>query len=565
MAHLKLDRIAGTTASTGTGALTLDATAVDGYSRFQDVMSNGDTMHVMVVDRTTGNYQGGVYTYSAGTLTLTTLLSSTTGGQINFAAGTKDLFDYAPASKAIVEDNNGDVIITRDATIGRNLAVAGAGAFDGNVSAINPADAEIRFYFGNTNRSYFWGTPASSDTPVGRARLVDNVAGAERITVSTGGNVGIGQVNPAYKFDVNGGGINIDSGGDTYGLIRFLNSQRAYYWQITPSTDAPGGRMRLYDETGAAERITVLSGGNVGIGQTNPSYNLDVNGTARFVGNVALGTIQAPSGNLNLYAGAASTLVWGINGTAVVFLNSGSFFPTTDNVTTNGGPSNRWATIYAGTGIINTSDEADKTNIRTLTDAETAVAVALASKVQLWQWKDAIAKKGVDAARLHVSLTAQVVRDTFIAGGLEPFRYGCVGFDALTKTESYTETVQRPKTQTVDAQEQSVEIVNGVPTLVTKTVQRSQPVGALVPVVDGNGQPVTVQTGTDAAGRPVMGPMLHFVPEMESVEETRTRTVPDLDASGQPVLRMNVRPDQLAMWIAHGVAHRLAALEAKVG
>jgi hypothetical protein len=120
MAHLKLDRVAGTTASTGVGALTLDATAVDGYSRFQDVASDGDTAYVMVVDRTTKVRQGGIYTYSAGALTLTTLLSSTTGSQINFGAGTKDLFNYDPASKALVEDPNGDVSITG------SLVVAGS-------------------------------------------------------------------------------------------------------------------------------------------------------------------------------------------------------------------------------------------------------------------------------------------------------------------------------------------------------------------------------------------------------------------------------------------------------
>ncbi len=42
----------------------------DGFIRFQDVLSNGDTCYAMVVDRTTGVFQGGLYSYNAGTLRL---------------------------------------------------------------------------------------------------------------------------------------------------------------------------------------------------------------------------------------------------------------------------------------------------------------------------------------------------------------------------------------------------------------------------------------------------------------------------------------------------------------
>jgi hypothetical protein len=527
MAHRKLDRVAGTTTSTGTGALTLSSTAVTGFSRFQDMMADGDTAHVMVVDRTTGNYQGGLYTYSAGTLTLTTLLSSTTGSQINFGAGTKDLFDYAPASKAIVEDNNGDVSVTRDFTVGRNgtvagtLGVTGAATISGGLLQVLMGSRLIRVQqSAGINRIDSYDNPVTQvvELDINGNPLVVNVADVELARFSASGTflrtwVGATIANVITLRDDNGGAA-------AKSLIAF-------------DVSSP-----LAGEVNVAKAGIGLDRNNLqGVGDL-VFFNRNNTDTANFTLSDEVLRIQATGGHV---------------------------LPGADNVQNLGSGSKRYATVYAGTGTINTSDESDKTNIRVLTDAETAVAVALASKVQLWQWKDAIAKKGVDAARLHVSLTAQVVRDTFIAGGLEPFRYGCVGFDALTKTESYTETVQRPKTQTVDAQEQSVEIVNGVPTLVTKTVQRSQPVGAMVPVVDGAGQAVTVQTGTDADGRPIMGPMLHFVPEMESVDETLTRTVPDLDANGEPVLRMNVRPDQLAMWIAHGLAHRLAALEAKVG
>jgi hypothetical protein len=496
MTHLKLDRIAGTTTSTGTGALTLDATAVDGYSRFQDVMNNGDTMHVMVVDRTTKVRQGGLYTYNAGALTLTTLLSSTTGAQINFGAGTKDLFDYAPAAKTLVEDNNGDASVTRDFTVGRDAKIVR------NILMQGGEGTALSFSPDLTSQYVKYSTSLNGLKINGYSAIVFENNIGEISRWGSSGYLALGTNSQAQRLNINGS-IYMVGGGST---------------ALTWSSDL-------------SSQFVKFDGGLNG---------LIIDGFGGVVFN------------------AAASEAWRVDG-------SGDFRPYPDNTRNIGSASFRAATIYAGVGTINTSDENDKTNIRPLTDAETAVAVALASKVQVWQWKDSVAAKGVDGARLHGGLTAQTVRDTFIAGGLEPFRYGCVGFDAISKTESYTETVQRPKMQTVDVEEQSVEIVNGVPTLVTKTVEQSQPVGALAQVVDANGQPVTVPTGrTDEEGQPIMAPMLHFVPEMESVDEPRTRTVPELDANGEPVLRMNVRPDQLAMWIAHGVAYRLAALEAKV-
>lgn len=292
-----------------------------------------------------------------------------------------------------------------------------------------------------------------------------------------------------------------------------------------------------------------------------------------------------------------------ISGVDQLVVDGSSTHPGADNTKTLGTASLRWSVVYAGTGTINTSDETDKTNIRTLTDIETTVAVALASKVQAWQWKDAVVAKGVDGARLHVGLTAQVVRDTFIAAGLEPFRYGCVGFDPLNKLETYTETRSEPKTQMVDVEQEEVEVINGVPTLTTKTVQQSQAVGTMTAIVDAAGNPVMQKLGEEPTGqfvqaldannqpvmrpgvlidpetgaetpvqvpamrevmRDVMVPRMHFVQEMESVTIEHQRMVPELDTKGQPVLRMNVRPDQLSMWVAYGLAHRLAALEAKV-
>lgn len=108
--------------------------------------------------------------------------------------------------------------------------------------------------------------------------------------------------------------------------------------------------------------------------------------------------------------------------------------PAEDDTMTLGTADFRLNEIFSSNGIINTSDRETKENERPLTAAELRVGLRLGGLVRAWQFKDAIARKG-EAARVHTGWVAQDVVDAFTAEGLDPFRYGCVGFDYLMKTE----------------------------------------------------------------------------------------------------------------------------------
>lgn len=97
--------------------------------------------------------------------------------------------------------------------------------------------------------------------------------------------------------------------------------------------------------------------------------------------------------------------------------------PGADNAINLGSASCRWATVYAGTGTINTSDAERKTALRALSAAELAVAQRLAAQVCLFQYRDSVAAKG-DGARLHAGMTAQDVEAAFADEGLDAARYG---------------------------------------------------------------------------------------------------------------------------------------------
>jgi hypothetical protein len=100
-----------------------------------------------------------------------------------------------------------------------------------------------------------------------------------------------------------------------------------------------------------------------------------------------------------------------------------SFYPETDDAIQLGAASNRWTTVYATTGTINTSDANDKQQIRDLNEIEKAVAIQLKGMVRSFKFNDAVEAKG-DNARIHIGLIAQEVEQAFIDGGLNPEHYG---------------------------------------------------------------------------------------------------------------------------------------------
>jgi hypothetical protein len=101
----------------------------------------------------------------------------------------------------------------------------------------------------------------------------------------------------------------------------------------------------------------------------------------------------------------------------------GNFYPGRDNLQTLGAAANRWSVVYAGTGTINTSDEAAKQDIRGLLDAEKLAAIEMKGLLKAYRFKDAVASKG-DRARIHFGAVAQDVASVFAKHGLDANQYG---------------------------------------------------------------------------------------------------------------------------------------------
>jgi len=106
MALVVKDRVQETSTTTGTGTFTL-AGAVTGFQSFSAI-GDGNTTYYAIVGGTEWEVGLGTYTLSGTTLSRDTVLASSTGSKIDFAAGTKNVFVTYPATESVYQDANND-------------------------------------------------------------------------------------------------------------------------------------------------------------------------------------------------------------------------------------------------------------------------------------------------------------------------------------------------------------------------------------------------------------------------------------------------------------------------
>lgn len=467
------------------------------------------------------------------------------------------------------------------------------------------------------------GIAFASDTNTGLFRpgtdiLAVATGGVERLRIDASGRVGFGVV-PSYRLDLSASGAVAAHLG---GILIGANGTDIVSDTGILSLQASGANYMGFN-TNSLERVRITSAGNVGIGTVTPSAALEVNG------NLIIG--KTNSGQ-SIYVGNGDNtnqqrLLLSMSGTDAVIdatrnsgtgpnmlfmtdssekmrlSHGGNVTPGADNTQNVGSGSLRWATIYAGTGTINTSDERYKV-LREggdLTDAEFAAWSNVRAIV--YQDKDSFERKG-NAARLHIGYSWQSIQAAFEAEGLDAGRYGLWCEDALEApvekirmvsrpVEGQTETIpvldddgepvfeQVQETEEVEQAFEEVRMIDGAPVLVKGVRTVAQPVFDSVQIRDEDGellfdtpQPIEdPETGELVEGDPVprMAPVPRMiskaktetVPVMEEVEEAFTEMEPTGETRG--ALRYNQCSVIEAAWLRRelaSVAARLSVLEA---
>jgi len=108
MALVLKDRVQETSTTTGTGTLTL-AGAVTQFQTFSSAVGNGNTTYYTIYNAGGTQWEVGLGTVGAGTLTRDTVLSSSNANALVSFTGTLYVFGDYPADKAVYQDANGNV------------------------------------------------------------------------------------------------------------------------------------------------------------------------------------------------------------------------------------------------------------------------------------------------------------------------------------------------------------------------------------------------------------------------------------------------------------------------
>jgi hypothetical protein len=233
MALILKDRVKETTATTGTGTVTL-AGASTGFQSFAAI-GNANTTYYTIAGQGTNEWEVGLgtYTLSGTTLSRDTVLSNSLGttAKINFSAGSKDVFCTYPSGVAVTNNNPTDITVN-GLTVGKSIGTNTYNvAFGSNVLSAN--------------------TTGTNNTGIGSDSLVLNTTGNLNTALGTSALYSntTGNYNTALGSDT--------LGGNTTGASNTGVGAQTLGFNETGSFNTALGHFSLYENTTASNNTAV--------------------------------------------------------------------------------------------------------------------------------------------------------------------------------------------------------------------------------------------------------------------------------------------------------------------
>ena len=271
------------------------------------------------------------------------------------------------------------------------------------------------------------------DVPLGEnAMLPSNVNNAFREIMADLADINDGTVamtSPSFASATVTGDLTVDT--DTL-HVDSTNDR------IGIGTNSPSQAVEV---TGTGARI-YITGANEDIDMTSSADGqIHIDGNA-YSGGIALNTV-----GMNIYTNSgARPVVFGVNEIERFRVNTSSFAPSADNLYDLGTTSKRFDDVRATNGTIQTSDQNEKQQIASLTDAEITAAKAISKLFKTFKWNDKVEEKG-DAARTHTGVVSQQVQRAMTASGLDATKYAFWCADTWFEFEgkAYEEDEEAPE------------------------------------------------------------------------------------------------------------------------
>jgi hypothetical protein len=179
MALIVADRVKQYTNTTGTDPYTFSGSVL-GFQDFSDVSSDGDTLYYSVSDDINWEVGLGTYASAGGTLTRTTIFSSSNANSaVNWGVGTKTIFVTYPADKAVIQDVSGNVDVPNNLTVGGTVDGIDIAARDAVLTTTtNTANAALPKAGGTMTGNLVLNADPTASLQAATKQYVDTIAAA---------------------------------------------------------------------------------------------------------------------------------------------------------------------------------------------------------------------------------------------------------------------------------------------------------------------------------------------------------------------------------------------------
>jgi hypothetical protein len=302
------------------------------------------------------------------------------------------------------------------------------------------------------------------------------------MTIDSSENVGIGTSSPTSSAGWTPKAVLSETSGSPALIVKGQNSQEisigssnGLYLDSLGSTTGSNNNIIFRNSSAnssfsASERMRVTSTGDLLVGKTttaigtagsrfmsNGQIQATASGQEPYFANrlsndgvlfdfrkdgTTVGSIKCRSSGGNLQI---DTVQSGIDfgGDGYLPMRNGSIV---DNNLDIGSSSFRYNDAFVTNGVTTGSDQNEKQQIASLTDAEIAAAKRISNGFKTFKWNDAVAAKG-DNARTHTGVIAQEVRTALETEGLSAGNYAFFMSDTWWETQTDVPAVEAVEAQ----------------------------------------------------------------------------------------------------------------------